>query len=360
MQPSRVVLPSRCSRYLAKRTLQAPITRPQAPYYFSTFPAARDESRPRPASSGEVVDKDVQKEPGAMSRRLAAMSEESLESGGRRAAKAVQEAGFDQDLKRRLEEKIAGANFRNDHAGAFAQVGLPSSAGKQTRDIAGSSTWTGTESIGDASLRMLNDSIKPIRAPRRSPSIGGPPAKVDTGRSRSKASSGTRLANARDRTSTYAYLKDLPEDEREQYRKEMKERFSPSARSAPVSITGLESLANERIEDAIARGQFKNLPRGKKIERDYNASSPFINTTEYLLNRMIQRQDIVPPWIEKQQELVSTRPASEAGYGPTGDGMLREPSRRKAVVLTHRSDSQKNMPLPKLCTIRGPRRRSRN
>ncbi|KAG9994676.1 hypothetical protein KCU80_g24630, partial [Aureobasidium melanogenum] len=52
--------------------------------------------------------------------------------------------------------------------------------------------------------------------------------------------------------------------------------------------------------------KFKNLPRGKAIERDYNASSPFINTTEYMLNRMIQRQEIVPPWIEKQQDIVST------------------------------------------------------
>ena len=29
-----------------------------------------------------------------------------------------------------------------------------------------------------------------------------------------------------------------------------------------------------------------------------------MNTTEYIMNKMIQRQDIVPPWIEKQQELV--------------------------------------------------------
>jgi hypothetical protein len=74
----------------------------------------------------------------------------------------------------------------------------------------------------------------------------------------------------------------------------------------PGTIQGLASLANERIEDAIQRGQFKNLPRGQKIERDYTASSPFLDTTEYFMNKIIQKQDIVPPWIEKQQELVST------------------------------------------------------
>jgi hypothetical protein len=97
----------------------------------------------------------------------------------------------------------------------------------------------------------------------------------------------------------------MSEEEREQYHNEMKARFAPGARSIPATIQGLTSLANERIEDAIARGQFKNIPKGMKIERDYNASSPFLDTTEYFLNKIIQKQEIVPPWIEKQQELVS-------------------------------------------------------
>ena len=48
----------------------------------------------------------------------------------------------------------------------------------------------------------------------------------------------------------------------------------------------------------------QNIPRGKAIERDARADNPFLDTTEYIMNKMIQRQDIVPPWIEKQQELV--------------------------------------------------------
>jgi hypothetical protein len=106
----------------------------------------------------------------------------------------------------------------------------------------------------------------------------------------------------------YSFMQDsgLSEEEREKFRQGMKARFQPAARAVPATIQGLASLANERIEDAISRGQFKNLPRGKKIERDHNASSPFINTTEYLMNKIIQKQEIVPPWIEKQQELVTT------------------------------------------------------
>ena len=98
---------------------------------------------------------------------------------------------------------------------------------------------------------------------------------------------------------------DMSEKQREEFRKELKSRFQPGARPMPTTLQGLTSLANERIEDAIARGQFKNIQRGKGVnaERDYNANSPFLDTTEYFMNKIIQKQEIVPPWIEKQQEL---------------------------------------------------------
>lgn len=94
--------------------------------------------------------------------------------------------------------------------------------------------------------------------------------------------------------------------ERDTFRKQLKERFKPASRELPATLRGLASLANQRIEDAIARGQFKNLPRGAPLERDYVASSPFLDTTEYFMNKIILKQEIVPPWIEKQQELMST------------------------------------------------------
>jgi hypothetical protein len=85
----------------------------------------------------------------------------------------------------------------------------------------------------------------------------------------------------------------------------MSERFTAGARPMPMTLQGLSSLANERIEDAIARGQFNNIKRGKgvNVQSDHNANSAFIDTTEYFMNKIIQKQEIVPPWIEKQQEL---------------------------------------------------------
>ena len=76
----------------------------------------------------------------------------------------------------------------------------------------------------------------------------------------------------------------------------------------------------------------QNIPRGKGVERDNRADNPFIDTvslpppplplcsrvqpntvthsqTEYIMNKMIQRQELVPPWIEKQQELLRTAKA---------------------------------------------------
>ncbi|KAK4502798.1 hypothetical protein PRZ48_006224 [Zasmidium cellare] len=250
-----------------------------------------------------------EEEEGALTRRLREMSEESLETGGRSARKAVEEAGFSEDLKRELEKKIADASFRSDNASAFAQVNMPASAGRGTRETAAARPWTGSESVEDASLRMLNDAHKPLRVPAKAPSIRGP-SKVDTGRPKSKPGTGARLANARDRSSVYSYANEqegLTDEEREKFRREMKARFQPSARAVPVTVQGLSSLANKRIEDAIARGQFKNLSdRGKKLERDHNANSPFIDTTEYFMNKIIKKQEITPPWIEKQQEVIST------------------------------------------------------
>ena len=158
---------------------------------------------------------------------------------------------------------------------------------------------------------MLNDAHKPLRGtgPPKIPSPRGPPVSVDMRMKKAvQKSTWERLANARDRTSVYALSQDasLSENEREKMRKILKERFTAGARPMPGSVQGLAALANERIEDAIARGQFKNIARGKglNVERDHNANSPFLDTTEYFMNKIIQKQEIVPPWIEKQQELI--------------------------------------------------------
>ncbi|KAJ5893810.1 hypothetical protein N7495_005501 [Penicillium taxi] len=237
-----------------------------------------------------------------MSRRLSQMTEDAMVEGGRSARRNIEQSGFSEDLKRQLEERVKAAAFKSEHAAAHSILDMPSSAGQGSREMAAAPVWTGVESVYDSNLRMLNDASKPIRMPYKLPQ----PVNLKPS-PKPKRSNGFRLAEAKERTSTYTLSKSpgFSDEERESMRREMREKLSPGAHSMPISISGLASLANERIEDAIARGQFQKIKRGKGVntETDHNANSAYIDTTEYFMNKIIQKQEIVPPWIEKQQEL---------------------------------------------------------
>jgi hypothetical protein len=204
------------------------------------------------------------------------MTEENVEQGGRGARRAMQEAGFSQELLNSMEAKIAAANLAADEPGVAS-----------------------SDAANAPAQASADDHNKVPRIPRT----------VAAHKKIFKATDpGMRLAHARDKTEVYALAQDpnVGDDQRARFRAEMKERFKPGARQVAATLQGLAALADRRVEEAIARGAFKNIPRGKQIERDHNANSPFIDTTEYFMNKMIQRQDIVPPWIEKQQEVTST------------------------------------------------------
>ncbi|KAG6074639.1 hypothetical protein E4U31_005359 [Claviceps sp. LM219 group G6] len=229
-----------------------------------------------------------------MSRRLEQATEDALLSGDANGRRAIQDAGFSEELKAKLFEKVAAAEFQHQQA---------------SHSTAGETPWTGTENTVDAVFRMLQDANKPMRAEAGARCLQ-PPVVVDTRlrRRRAPQSPGQRAVNARDKASMYVgmdmkTLKGLSVSERDEMKAELRERFEPVARAVPATISGIAALANQRIEDAIARGQFKDLPRGQEMPRDPRADSPFIDTTEFIMNRMIRRQELVPPWIEKQQEL---------------------------------------------------------
>ncbi|EPS41936.1 hypothetical protein H072_4078 [Dactylellina haptotyla CBS 200.50] len=257
-------------------------------------------------------------EDGAMRRRLEDLQEESKLAEPRRYIKAIhaQESGdlptrpskhetntLDA-LKERLSQKIQSTEFKYENARAVAYSQLSDAADKETRDTAMARPWTGTESLENGVLRSLHESKPRLKASpsslsrRTSLPIHLAPIR--------RLSKNERLGSARDRAGSYPLLKkaesELNDEEREARSRMFRERFEPAARAMPNTIQGLTALANEKIEEAISKGMFKNLPKGP-LERDHHAESPFIDTTEYLLNRMIQRQEIVPPWIEKQQEL---------------------------------------------------------
>ncbi|KAI7905614.1 uncharacterized protein BX663DRAFT_500346, partial [Cokeromyces recurvatus] len=74
--------------------------------------------------------------------------------------------------------------------------------------------------------------------------------------------------------------------------------------STPRSINEIGLLSDERIRAARARGEFDDLPgRGKPLPEDPLMHNPFIDRTEYFLNRIVQRNGAAPPWIIMQQEV---------------------------------------------------------
>ncbi|KAA8911008.1 hypothetical protein FN846DRAFT_897800 [Sphaerosporella brunnea] len=251
---------------------------------------------------GSQKEKEEGKEESALSRRFEALAEDSVLSSPHKTPDASTAAAISEDLKAALTTRIAAADFASKHAQAISVANLPSSASKHTRDLAAARPWDGNEAHSDAVLRMLTDVHKPLR---QKPV---PQTVVDLRPSSAfaaKPDRATRVAGARDRTLDYAVAKDpsLSAEERDQMRQMFRERFQGVGGRPVASVSALMSLADQRIEDARARGQFDNIPRGKPRVEDHNASSPFLDTTEYFLNKMIRKQEILPPWVEKQQEL---------------------------------------------------------
>jgi hypothetical protein len=256
----------------ASRHHEAPIASPAFPRAFSISSvlagAAEIEDKDQPSSRARVSEQasntvstpdNVSPEQGAMSRRLAEATEDALIEGGRAGRQAVEDAGFSEELKSKLLEKVQAAKFRSENATAFAEAGMSSNVGRGTRDTATGQAWTGSENAEDTILRMLDDARKPLKPHLRGAATIPSPTVDLRLKPQPKIAPGQRLANARDKSSIYAISKDtqMTEKERAELKKELKDRFTPGARPMPSTLRGLAALANERIEDAIARGQFK-------------------------------------------------------------------------------------------------------
>jgi hypothetical protein len=67
----------------------------------------------------------AQEEEGAMSRRLAEMAEETMDTGSKSDRKLMQDAGFSEELKRKLEERIEQTVFLAENQQAFSEADMP-------------------------------------------------------------------------------------------------------------------------------------------------------------------------------------------------------------------------------------------
>jgi len=109
-------IPARCRAVYQQRTTFVPRS-------LSTSNVLKQDG-----NSEKKDDSSSQNEPqeeSAMVRRLSEMTEDAMLEGGRSARKNIQEAGFSEDLKAKLEERLAGSTFRNEYAAAHSIVDMP-------------------------------------------------------------------------------------------------------------------------------------------------------------------------------------------------------------------------------------------
>ena len=131
MQIRSQELPFICSRCLRAKSSSSRLVsnaiiggRPTS-QYSKAFSNGGNQSKDGVPRSGDTpATKYSSKTPGAMSRRLEQMTNDSLAEVGNSSKNTVGEAGFSEELKSKLEERIAAASFRSENAQAFAAADL--------------------------------------------------------------------------------------------------------------------------------------------------------------------------------------------------------------------------------------------
>ncbi|ONH67659.1 DnaJ subfamily C member 28 [Cyberlindnera fabianii] len=170
----------------------------------------------------------------------------------------------------KLSKELEQRKFDYNNQVAIQATKVPRYADRATRETAHSAPWTGTEMIQDANLRMLVDKHRMSRSAREAKKIG----------------------RARDKALDFKMNKSDDSDEDKQFRKIYTEKFTPIG-----SFDKIKTLADARIEDAMRRGEFKHIPRGKKLD---TTVKPHVDRTEHHLNNILVKQNLSPPWVEKQ------------------------------------------------------------
>lgn len=198
--------------------------------------------------------------------------------------------------------------FRNSHQ---VQLGLLKSEpllkhNNHARDIADTITnkpWDGKESSYDSNLRMIIDSKPPpIAMTKQSNRIMTPPLNAKD-----------RLINAKESSLDYKVKKNDDKSDKEKdddnWRELYRERLlGPSMlinSASPNTTLGLinklsESAINSSINQQTGQFDSPNMSsvRGKPLDRNHLANSADSN---YFINQILNKQEILPPWIENQQ-----------------------------------------------------------
>lgn len=217
--------------------------------------------------------------------------------------KILQGRAEDEELNR-IYDQLPQKSFERKFNTEIQYSQLGEHINKHAKETALSKPWRGEESISDASLRMLTDSMK-ARSSKQSASNLGFTLSSKQGKalenvSRSKYSTKDRLEAVQDSIINYRLDKNSSVEQKEasQFRALYAEKFTPIG-----SFEKLRSVADMRIEESMKRGDFDSLQRLRGSAAKVAPPRPQIDRTEHHLNDILIRQKIVPPWIEKQSSV---------------------------------------------------------
>lgn len=174
------------------------------------------------------------------------------------------------------------------------------SRNKHARNIAHMETpWDGTESVYDSNLRMLLD-LKP------------PPKKYQNRIITPPMSFQDRIENAKEKSLDYKIGKDPKKQPGDNFKELYKERLlGPSVfmnSASPHTTLGMvTTFADAKINASIDQqtGRFKENEemvnvRGKPLSEEHLKNC---TDSDYFMNQILNKQEILPPWIETQQSL---------------------------------------------------------
>lgn len=228
---------------------------------------------------------------GAMKARLQELLEDAAQSSGNSELLRHPVDGSD-GVSSQLYNDLKDRQFREKYR---SQISANKVNSAEAREIALSTPWSGNESPNQLNARLALDkyNVKAHTQKNVKPTISPSVSIKD------------KIYNAKEKSLDYTLSKNsAPSFEEEaDFAQRYKERLlGPEVFGGGAGSAGnlINSLANQKIEEAERRGDFKNLPRGKPLNRLNSAQTPYLDHTSYYMNDVLKRQSALPPWIEKQ------------------------------------------------------------
>lgn len=193
-------------------------------------------------------------------------------------------------LDKNVQDQITNNTYNSQYQNQLAYVKLENllKYNKHAQSLVNATPWSGNESQLDANLRMILD-LKPK------------PKKVNKL---------TRLANAKESSLDYK-LNGGQQKPGDNFRELYKERFiGPTmlinTKNPNVTLSLSNSIADSNINSKINKstGKFDDASmesvRGKPLDMAHLKNAQDSN---YFMNQILNKQEVLPPWIENQQEL---------------------------------------------------------